>query len=728
MYRKLTYLVILWLTLGMTSASAKLIHHWKLDEDTAAGALTAVDSVGGLDGTIDGATSVTGKVGNALSFDGTDDIITISNFVPPRQGTVAFWIDPGFGTSKQRLFGAGGDFEVIIYSTGIVRNELFAGGSTTLQSNAGAVEPGQWFHVAMTYAYDDAGPSTALEVYVNGELDVVGTAGEPTIPADTTLLLGHRAGAAAGEHYGGLLDDLRIYDTVLSQAEIKALANPPRMIARDPIPTDGALYEDTWVNLSWTAGDFAVSHDVYLGENFNDVNEASMDSDVYQGNQNDAFIIAGFAGQPYPDGLVPGTTYYWRIDEVNEAEPNSPWKGDVWSFSVPPATAYYPDPADGAESVDLNVTLSWTAGFGAKLHTIYFGESYDDVNNADTGVQQGATTYTTGLLEMAKTYYWRIDEFDGIANHIGNVWSFTTVGAVADPSPSNGAVDLDQTSILTWTAGVFAESHELYFGDNADAVANAMKSSPEYKGTKMLGDESYDPGELAWETEYFWRIDEVNGTNADSPWLGKVWSFTTANFAVIDDFESYDGGANQIWYSWHDGLGYGTPQSPPYFAGNGTGSAVGDETTASYTEETIVHGGKHSMPLSFDNDKQGFANYSQVELTLTRLRDWTVEDIGELSLWFHGDSTNAAEPLYVAVSKSDGTSAVVIHNDPTAAQIGTWTEWVIPVTALTDQGFDLTDIDSIAIGLGTRGNMTIPGGSGKMYFDDIRQYRLRTAP
>jgi len=723
MCRKLTYIIVLGFVIVLTPAQAKLVHHWKLDEDTTAGAAMAVDSVGDLDGIIDGAISVPGKVGNALSFDGSDDVVTIPDFVPPRQGTVAFWIDPGFGTSKQRIFGAGGDYEVIVYSTGIVRNELFAGGSGTLQSNAGAVEPGRWFHIAVTYAYDNAGPSTALEVYVNGELDIVGTAGEPSIPSDTTLLLGHRAGAAGGEHYGGLLDDLRIYDHVLSQAEIKALAIPPRMIARDPIPPDGVIHEDTWVNLSWTAGDLAVSHDIYLGDNLSNVNEASRDSEVYQGNQTDTFIIAGFSGQPYPDGLVPGTTYYWRIDEVNEAEPNSPWKGDVWSFTVPPTTAYSPNPADGAESVDLNVTLSWTAGLGAKLHTVYFGENYDDVNSAIVGIQQGAPNYTVGPLELAKTYFWRVDEFDGDANHPGDVWSFTTVGAVADPNPSNGAIDVDQTPILTWTAGVFAASHEVYFGDNADAVANATKSSPEYKGTKMLGAESYNPGKLAWETTYYWRIDEVNNTNTDSPWYGKVWSFTTANFAVIDDFESYDGGANQIWYSWHDGLGYGTPQSPPYFAGNGTGSAVGDETTASYTEETIVHSGNQSMPLSYDNNKQGFAKYSEVELTLTLLRDWTIEDIEELSLWFRGDSANAAEQLYVVLSNNSGISAVVMHNDPATTQIGKWMKWIIPLTAFTDQGLNLTDADSIGIGLGARGNMTIPGGSGKMYFDDIRLNR-----
>ena len=239
----ITCLIVFGLAIGISPAQAQLVHHWKLNEDTAVGAAVAADSVGGLNGDIQGPTSVPGKSGNALSFDGSNDVVTIQNFVPPQQGTVAFWMDPGFGSSKQRIFGAGGDFEVIVYSTGIVRNELFAGGSGTLQSTTGAVEPGQWFHIAVTYAYDSAGPSTALEVYVNGKLDVVGTAGEPSVPTDTTLLLGHRAGASGGEHYGGLLDDLRIYDRVLSESEIKALANPPRVSARDPLPPDDAIHE-----------------------------------------------------------------------------------------------------------------------------------------------------------------------------------------------------------------------------------------------------------------------------------------------------------------------------------------------------------------------------------------------------------------------------------------------------------------------------------------------------
>ena len=683
--------------------------------------------------------------------------------------------------------------------------------------------------------------------------------------------------------------------------------NPtPPLKASEPDPVDGSFIDQTWATLSWIPGELAVSHDVYMGESLDDVNDGA--GDTFRGNQTDEFYVAGFPGFAYPDGLVNGTTYFWRIDEVDDTDPNSPWKGDVWSFTVTPQTAYIPQPADGAGFIDLNVQLSWTAGFEAKLHYIVFGEDFDEVNNAATGTPNGTTDFNPGQLKLAKTYYWRVDEFDGAETHKGEIWSFTTVGAVSGPNPADGEVDVKPSVTLRWDAGAVAASHEVYFGADADAVANATKTSPEYKGPKALGDENFDPGELSLSTMYYWRIDEVNGVNSDSPWAGKVWSFMTSEYFVIDDFEDYDAGDNQIWYAWHDGLGYGTPGTADYFAGNGTGAAVGDENTLSYTEETIIQGGLQSMPIAYDNNKQGLAKYSEVEYTLTDQRDWTEEGIANLSLWFRGypasvgsfiegpvgtytitasgtdiwdqsdefhfafktlsgagsivakvesvddtdawakagvmiretldadskhammivsyasgvsfqrrietgnnsfnDDTsnitapywvkierglagsftayssangstwqkvgvseniqmgtnvyiglavtahsagatcegvftnvtatgsvgqqwtnqdigivsNAPEPLYVALSNSADAPAVIVHDDPAAATIDTWTEWIIPLQAFADQGINLSNVDKIAIGLGTQGNMTIPGGSGKMYIDDIRLY------
>ena len=484
-----------------------------------------------------------------------------------------------------------------------------------------------------------------------------------------------------------------------------------------PDPSNGSLYSDTWGTLSWLAGETAVSHDVYVGQNFDDVSNGT--GDTFWGNQPSTMLIIGFPASPFPDGLVPGNTYYWRIDEV-EADGVTIHKGKVWSFALPPRTSFNPDPADGAEFVDPNSELSWTAGFGAKLHYVYIGDNFNDVNDAVGSAPHGPTTFNPGTLEMEKVYYWRVDEFDILNTYKGEVWSFSTPGAAASLKPVNGAAGVKMTTTLNWTPGDSAASHDVYFGMDKDAVRNATTSSPEYKGNKPLGSESLDPGRLDWNTNYYWRVDGINNLNSNSPWTGNVWSFTTADFILIDDFEDYDAGDNQIWYSWHDGLGYGIPGSQPYFAGNGTGAAVGDETTNSYCEEFIVHGGTKSMPMAYDNNKQGFSMYSEVEFALSDARDWTEGGVSDLSLWFRGLTPNAAETLYVAAANSTGTPVVITHDDPAAAQTTAWTEWVIPLQAFADQGINLTDVDRIIIGMGTRGNLTIPGGAGKMYFDDIR--------
>jgi len=492
-------------------------------------------------------------------------------------------------------------------------------------------------------------------------------------------------------------------------------AGEPWLYVSIPKPADGAMLEDTWANISWKPGGRAVSHDVYIGDNFDDVNAGA--ESTFIGNQAGTFKVVGFPGFPYPDGLVPGTTYYWRIDEVNDTEPNSPWKGPVWSFSIPPKTAYDPGPADGAESIATDVQLSWTPGFGAKLHTVYFGDNFDDADNATGGLPQGVATYSPGSLKMAGTYYWRVDEFDVIETYKGTVWSFTTEGAVSNPDPSNSAVDVEHMPTITWTPGVYAASYQVFFGADEDAVKNADTSSPEYKGSGNLGAESYEPEKLEWNSTYYWRIDEANNINSDSPWTGSLWSFTTANFLVVDDFEDYDVGNNEIWWAWKDGFGYASHPTLPDYAGNGTGSTVGDESTPSYTEETIVHGGNQSMPVFYDNNVQGKLKYSEVEKALTYPRDWTENGITTLSIWFRGVSDNAAETLYVVLNGN----AVVSHDNPDAAQIYNWTEWTIDLQAFADQGVDLANVNTIGLGLGDRNNLQA-AGSGVMYFDDIRLY------
>ncbi|OHB83000.1 MAG: hypothetical protein A2Z38_07955 [Planctomycetes bacterium RBG_19FT_COMBO_48_8] len=1059
--------------------------------------------------------------------------------------TVAAWINRASTGTYDIIFGAGrnpvgtaaGDdnngWKFGIDSGDVIKFTTL--GILDYTSSVG-VPVGEWSHIAATF--NEAG--TELQVYLNGTLVDTISGNGPANPATGLYAVGF-GGTWALEFFDGMLDEVRVYNQVLTGPEIVKLA--VRVKAWKPDPEDGTLYADTWVSLTWTPGGYAVSHDVYMGENFDDVNDGT--GDTFRGNYPDTFYIAGFFGYAYPDGLVPGTTYYWRIDEVNDADTNSPWKGDVWSFTVPPRKAYNPVPNEGSKYLASGTTtLSWTAGLGAKLRYVYFGDDFDTVANATGGTQQVAANYTTGPLELGKTYYWRVDESDGIVIYTGDVWSFSTrpeipitdpnlvgwwkldegmgnivldwsghdnhgtlangpiwmegndggalqfdglddyvnlgtpaelyipdnytytawfrvgrdingdsgpqyllcIGSRSDlvfgvedavgvdgdlslhyydtapgfhavgvgktvwssgdwhmvagtkdsatghkiyldgelknsdtntnndnyatsrmislgarawtghqyfngtiddvriynrtlaqdeiqkimrgdlfvawsPSPAKGSTPgVDEALPLTWSPGDSASQHDVYFGTDLDAVADADESDTTgiYRGRQS--GTSFTPLEgIEWGGgPYYWRIDEYNTDGSISE--GRIWRFTVADYILVDDFESYDAGDNQIWYAWHDGLGYGALGTANYFAGNGTGAAVGDETTFSYTEESIVNSGRQSMPVVYDNNKQGYSKYSEVELTLTAPRDWTKSGVTELSLWFRGypgsvgsfvegpvgtytmtgsgtdiwdvsgigtgyhdefhfayktltgagsivakvnsvqntngwakagvmiretldadsahamvvvtpaqgvsfqrrnvtgdtsadDTTagisapywvkierdlsgnfttysstngstwqmqgtpdnismssnvyiglavtshnaaltcqavfsnvtttgsvgpqwahqdigiasNAAEPMYVAISNSAGTPAVVVNDDPAAATIDAWTEWIIPLQAFADQGIALTNVDRIAIGLGTRGNITIPGGSGKIYIDDIRLYRTREA-
>ncbi|MFH1881975.1 MAG: LamG domain-containing protein, partial [Planctomycetota bacterium] len=607
MCKKLIYLVSFVLVLSMAgNATAELILHWRFDEGSGT---TVNDSSGnGHVGTIEGATWTVSDKGPCLEFGGDGDLVVDENGPNYLNGldavSIAIWVksdvaptDKGFIICEQP---DGGDNIITMRydssgatggGTSLLKMAVVAPSDEQQLESSSNLQVTEWQHVVLTWSRGEQ-----LKFYVNGVLDTPQANGAPRDVSTsnvTTLIVG-QGGKDSGGGWDGLIDDVRIYDHVLSEVEILgAMEGTVWPYAIGPVPADGEIHPDTWANLSWSPGALAVSHDVYFGDNFDDVSAGA--ENTFQGNQASTFLVVGFPGFAYPDGLVPGTTYYWRIDEVNDTEPNSPWKGDVWSFMIPPKTAYAPDPADNAESIDPDAKLSWTGGFGAKLHTVYFGDNFDDVNNAAGGLPQGATTYTPGPLKLAKTYYWRVDEFDAVGTYKGHVWSFTTQGAVGSPDPSNGAVDVKQTQIITWSPGIYAASHQLYFGTDKDAVKNADTGSPEYKGTRDLGAESYDPGMLEWDTAYYWRIDEVNNTNPDSPWTGILWSFTTANFLIVDDFESYndldpaDPESNRIFNAWLDG--YDDPTN---------GSLVGYENPP-FAEQTIVHGGIQSMPLYYDN-------------------------------------------------------------------------------------------------------------------------------
>jgi len=509
MDRKRLYSILTVLALTLP-CHGDLLHHWRLDEDTTATDV-ASDSAGGLDGTIQGPTSVEGNVDMAFSFDGSDDTVEIQEFTPPSQGTIALWIHPALAKNKERFLGAGGDYELWLRGNGELKNELFDGGSATLGTGPGAVEADEWYHLAATY--DSA--TTAVEIYLNGELNVAGTAEEPSTPTGTTLLFGHRPSASAGECYGGLLDDIQVYDEVLAADQIQGLyeypgstLGEPTLTAGRPDPANGA-YDVVVPLLQWRPGMTAVLHDVYVG-----TDPDLGPEDLVQGRIPMALCF-------YGPGVTPGTTYYWRVDEI-EADMTTVHVGEVWSFLAQPLTAYMPEPADGACNApsDPNMTLNWLAGLNASEHHVYFGDSFDDVNAGVAGTDEGTTTersFAPGQLEPLSTYYWRVDEIDALANvEIGAVWSFTTYRLVDDFESYDDDMEFGTTVFDAWVDGLtngtgsyvgYEVSDNGTFGETQIVFRGGQSMPMEYSNVESP---HYSEARHEFATDQDWTVDQID--------------------------------------------------------------------------------------------------------------------------------------------------------------------------------------------------------------------------
>ncbi len=279
-----------------------------------------------------------------------------------------------------------------------------------------------------------------------------------------------------------------------------------------------------------------------------------------------------------------------------------------------------------------------------------------------------------------------------------------------NPRPRIGQIEVPRDAVLQWGPGGFADKHNVYFGKVAEDIAAATVDDPrDVLVAQDLEENMYDPdGLLDYGITYYWRVDELSDTHADSPWIGEVWNFKVLNYlVVVDDFEDYnDFPPDEIWNTWIDG--YGDPSNgatagypDPDFVGGGH-----------YVETDIVRSGEQSMPL-FYNNTAGLS-----EATKAINDDWTAGGVATLGLFYHGDAANSAEPMYVALNGN----AIVANDNANAALVTDWTRWDAPLQAFADQGVNLSNVNSLSIGFGNKANPVAGGGEGVVYFDDIRLY------
>ncbi|MHC4118583.1 MAG: LamG domain-containing protein [Planctomycetota bacterium] len=440
------------------ACNAVEVARWDFEETSGT---TATDNSGQYVATLQGSASlnVEGKFGSGLQIGGVGggmliDAADSGAFRLDGDFSIALWAksDVAFGNYTRFVDMAaadGGLADSYRLMTGNAANEdnfrfmSRQDGSNTDNIHTRDLVAGTWLLLVVRHDLDGDVTLNVLQdgdnvdpAFVAANSESWPTAG-PIVYAEGDLKFGRQNNG--NNPVEGQMDGIAFYDEVLTDEQVAdmfySVAGSEYPLAAGPDPADGAVLEATWANLGWRAGDYAVSHDFYFGTSFDDVNDGA--EGTFAGNVATTSQVVGFAGFPAPDGLQPGTTYYWRVDEVNDANVASPWKGDVWSFSIPSQTAYDNSPADGASNVLQDATLSWTPGMGASLHHVYFGESLDEVSNAAGALPLVDAVFTPTALETAKTYYWRVDEFDSTgATHRGDVWSFTTVPEVAVTNPN----------------------------------------------------------------------------------------------------------------------------------------------------------------------------------------------------------------------------------------------------------------------------------------------------
>ncbi len=754
-YRFLAVIILITALAGVCEArDHNLVGWWKLDDGAGS---TAIDSSGnGNDAVLNGTFQwVQGQLGGGLHLDGTTAYGEVaadsSMIVLNQEGGFAFmaWLKTDaldgatqYAFQQGDLNGTGRSWLYINASDSIC---TYVGGGTT--DSGFVVESETWYHAG--FVVTEEGATDSIQTYVNSEPQGTGSRGMES--CEGGFFIGTHKNLATGTRWTGTLDDLRLYNRALDQEDLQAaMMGILPEAARGPVPADGATDVQTDVILIWVPGQYAMTHDVYLGTVFEDVDLASRANPlgvlVSQGQADTAYTVAS--------SLELGQTYYWRVDEVNDAPDYTIYKGSVWSFTIEPV-AYKVEsvlatsnamstedqgPENAVNGSGLNaddqhstaVSDMWTCtapegeapyiqfefdrvlklhemliwnynmafeaflGIGIKDATVEYSEDgmiWTLLGDLELAQGTALNTYTYGTvvsLDGAAAKYARItanSNFGGSTQYGLSEVRFTYIPARAsEPEPADGASGIDPDVVLSWRAGRDALSHEVYTGidpNTLDLVATVDQAR--YAGTFALG------------TTYYWRVDEVA---ADRTWASDLWSFTTQEYIVLDDFESYNDdieAGQTIWQSWVDGIDDPT-----------NGGAVVGYGQSPFAELTTIHGGNQAMPLFYSN-MNGHV-HSEATHTFASPLDLTAHGVRSLTFYIYGDVANAAVGrLYAKINETK----VYYDSVSDVLQRSQWMLWPIDLTQVNT---NLANVTSLSIGIDDA------GASGVLYVDDVRLY------
>lgn len=594
--------------------------------------------------------------------------------------------------------------------------------------------------------------------------------GDTQVPAEKRLLFA--AGGSAAQQSGTLNltpDGRKIF---LNAVRYMLGLSVELGYATGPKPANDSVDVLRDVVLGWMPGEYADKHNVYFGTNFDDVNTAGAGSPLLVGPAQDAnsFNIGRLEfEQTYywrideinapPDSKVfKGPVWSFTTESVTYPIPGENITATASSYME----GQGPEETINSSGLDPNglhskdTSMMWLTALGEtgpawimyefdkpyKLHEMmvwnYNGDSIltwlgikdviieystdgtnwtqiedvTELNIAPGTIGYAANTFVAFGDVAAK--YVRINAGSNWSNGLFKQFGLSEVRfmyipvSARQPSPDDTAVDIPIDATLGWIPGREAAQHNIYISPNRQDVSGGMVP------VTTVNQTSYKPPTLDIGKTYYWRVDEVNNARTPTIWQGDIWSFTTSEYLVVDDFEAYNDiatgtpGSNLVYETWTDG--YNDPSI--------NGSTIGYPTGNSL-ETNTVHSGKNSVPLIYDNTT---ATISEVTVSTNDLdigRNWTIGSARVLSLWFYGDPNNATtEQMYV---KLNGVK-IVYNGDLTDIANPQWTQWDIDLASF---GINLNNVTQLTIGLE---RTTGAGGSGTILIDDIRLYGARCLP
>ncbi len=314
------------------AGSAPTLSGWVLDSGTVENNLTVINSVNGSPYySTNVSVYSTGNLSLGFGLNGSDNR---SNAVQPVLNDESFqWYGEQSKTMEFFVSRAGDGWDGSATEYVFSKSFLSWGGwditfnreTKTIKfsirdqamSSTTSFENNEWHHVAVVRDVD----TNTYTLYVDyiAEASIEYSSGSVK---NEPLAIGAGYGWTSARSFYGAIDDLRISDESLDP---NAFLRDTVYKANEPVPHDGVLSVKSDATLTWSAGDYAVSHKVYLGLSYDAVDAADENSPEYKGE---------FDSMEYTSTLAVGKTYYWRVDEVNSEYAGSPWKGDVWSFTV----------------------------------------------------------------------------------------------------------------------------------------------------------------------------------------------------------------------------------------------------------------------------------------------------------------------------------------------------------------------------------------------------------